>query len=71
MGEAHGEYQPMPCVLHLYVNDTDALYERALRASATSLLEPRDEPYGDRCAGVKDPVGNQWFIATHIKDVRM
>ena len=71
MGEAHGEYQPMPCVLHLYVNDTDALYARALRAGATSLLEPRDEPYGDRCAGVKDPFGNQWFIATHIKDVPM
>ena len=69
MGEAHGEYQPMPCVLHLYVNDTDALYERALRAGATSLREPRDEPYGDRGAGVRDPFGNDWFIATHIKDV--
>ncbi len=69
MGEAHGEYQSMPCGLHLYVNDTDALYERAVRAGATSLREPRDEPYGDRSAGVKDPFGNSWFIATHIKDV--
>jgi PhnB protein len=70
MGEAHGPYQPMPCGIHLYVEDTDALYERALRAGATSLAAPEDKPYGDRSAGVTDPFGNQWFIATHIKDVK-
>jgi PhnB protein len=70
MGEAHGEYQPMPCTLHLYVNDTDALYARALRAGATSIEVPQDKPYGDRSAGVMDPFGNRWFIATHIKDVQ-
>ena len=70
MGEAHGEYQPRPCHLHLYVPDTDALYQRALRAGATSLSVPEDKPYGDRSAGVKDPFGNSWFIATHIKDVQ-
>jgi PhnB protein len=70
MGEAHGEYQPMPFTLHLYVSDTDTVYARALRAGATSLREPRDEPYGDRNSGVLDPSGNRWFIATHIKDVQ-
>lgn len=70
IGEAHGPYQPMPCGIHLYVEDTDAVYERALRAGATSLAAPEDKPYGDRSAGVKDPFGNQWFIATHIKDVK-
>jgi PhnB protein len=69
MGEAHGPYQPMPCALHLYVKDTDALYVRALRAGASSIEEPVDKPYGDRSAGVADPFGNQWFIATHIKDI--
>jgi PhnB protein len=69
LGEAHGEYQPMPFTLHLYVNDTDTVYARALRAGATSLREPRDEPYGDRNSGVLDAFGNRWFIATHIKDV--
>jgi PhnB protein len=71
MGEAHGPYQPMPCTLHLYVEDTDALYRRALQAGAPSIQEPRNEPYGDRVAGVQDPSGNLWYIATHIKDVRM
>ncbi|HMK29730.1 MAG TPA: VOC family protein [Terriglobales bacterium] len=70
MGEAHGEYQPQPATLHMYVEDCDALYERALRAGATSLSAPADQSYGDRSAGVVDPSGNRWFIATHIKDVQ-
>lgn len=64
--EAHGEYQPKPCHLHIYVPDTDATYAQALRAGATSLQEPYNAPYGDRAAGVKDPFGNAWFIATYL-----
>ena len=51
--------------LHLYVPDADAVYQRALEAGATSLEEPVDQFYGDREAGVKDPSGNVWWIATH------
>lgn len=32
-------------------------------------MEPEDQFYGDRSAGVTDPVGNHWWIATHIEDV--
>jgi len=63
--EAHGEFQPMPCHLHVYVPDTDAVYALALRAGATSIETPQDKPYGDRAAGVKDTWGNSWFIATY------
>lgn len=66
LDEAHGEYQPKPCHLHIYVPDTDATYAQALRAGATSLQEPYNAPYGDRAAGVKDPFGNSWFIATYL-----
>jgi uncharacterized glyoxalase superfamily protein PhnB len=69
MGDAHGPYQPMPCTLHLYVPDADAAYERALRAGATSIQPPADQPYGDRSGGVQDPFGNRWFVATHLRDV--
>ncbi len=69
MSDAHAPYLPKPCVIHLYVSDTDALYERALRAGAKSLMPPADQPYGDRSAGVIDPFGNSWFLATHVKDV--
>jgi PhnB protein len=71
MGEAHGPYQPMPPALHLYVPDTDAAYRRALEAGAVSIDEPVDQAYGDRYAGVKDPFGNVWYIATHLRDFTM
>ena len=65
--EAHGEFQPKPCHLHVYVPDTDAAYARALEAGATSVEMPQDKPYGDRSAGIKDAWGNSWFIATHLE----
>jgi NAD(P)-dependent dehydrogenase (short-subunit alcohol dehydrogenase family) len=67
--EARPEFEAMPTMIHLYVENADELYDRALQAGATSMMEPRDEFYGDRSAGVKDPTGNQWWIATHQEDV--
>jgi len=58
-----------PAMIHLYVDDCDAVYRRALAAGATSLREPADQFYGDRSAGVSDAFGNQWWIATHAEDV--
>jgi len=55
----------IPTALHLYVPDADAVYQRALDAGAASVEEPVDQFYGDREAGVKDPTGNIWWIATH------
>lgn len=69
LGEARAECQPMPTALYLYVNDTDDVYRRALAAGATSVMEPADQFYGDRNAGVKDSAGNSWWIATHVEDV--
>jgi PhnB protein len=57
--------EEIPTALHLYVPDADAVYQRALDAGATSVEEPVDQFYGDREAGVKDPTGNVWWIATH------
>jgi PhnB protein len=69
MGEAHGEYQPMPSMFYMYVNNADAAYERAIKAGAKSLFAPADQPYGDRNAGVEDAFGNQWYLASRVKDV--
>jgi len=69
MGEAQGKYPPMPTMFYLYVPNCDATYQRALQAGATSIAEPVDQPYGDRSGAVKDPFGNQWYIATHINDL--
>jgi uncharacterized glyoxalase superfamily protein PhnB len=69
LGEATGQWKPRPSTLYLYVHDTDATYRRALEAGATSLMEPANQFYGDRNAGVQDPSGNFWWIATHVEDV--
>jgi PhnB protein len=69
MTDAGGERKPMPSGIYLYVNDTDAVYQRALQAGAASIMEPADQFYGDRSAGVQDPSGNHWWIATHKEDV--
>jgi PhnB protein len=70
MGDAREEmWKAMPSSIYLYVEDCDAVYKRALEAGATSLMEPKDQFYGDRSGGVKDPVGNHWFIATHKEDL--
>jgi PhnB protein len=69
MGEAMGECMPMPGTIYLYVHDADAVYQRALQAGATSTMEPADQFWGDRSAGVSDPVGNRWWIGTHKEDV--
>lgn len=69
MGEASGEFEPVPAMLHVYQEDADAAYRRALAAGATSMQEPADQFYGDRTAGVKDAFGNQWWLATHVEDV--
>ena len=71
MGEAHGKYQPMQSMFYLYLPNVDAVYHRALAAGATSISAPADQPYGDRNAGVRDSFGNEWYIATHIKDVQL
>ncbi len=60
----------MPAMINLYVEDVDKTYRRALEAGATSLREPTDQFYGDRNGGVRDPLGNLWWISTHIEDVQ-
>jgi PhnB protein len=70
MGEANGPYQPMPTRFYVYVPDVDASYRRALEAGAASLSEPADQAYGDRAAGVTDAFGNQWYLATQLRETR-
>ena len=62
--EGGGKHPPMPLAIHLYVPDCDAVYAKALAAGAESIFEVADMPYGERSGGVKDPCGNQWYIAT-------
>ncbi len=58
-----------PSSLYLYVPNVDSVYQRAVKAGGSSVMEPMDMFYGDRSGSVKDPSGNSWFIATHKEDV--
>jgi PhnB protein len=56
-------------MLHLYVEDVDAVTERALSAGATILRPVKNEFYGDRSGQFKDPFGHVWNVSTHVEDV--
>jgi uncharacterized glyoxalase superfamily protein PhnB len=69
VSDATPQWPAAGCSVHLYVEDVDAVYKRALEAGATSRMAPEDRFYGDRAAAVEDPSGNLWSLATHIEDV--
>ena len=48
----------------VYVRDVDEGYRKAMAAGATSIREPFDETYGARSAGIEDPFGNTWWMAS-------
>jgi PhnB protein len=55
-----------PAAFHVFVDDADAAFARAIAAGATVLGEPADRPYGERSGYVADRFGNHWYIATPI-----
>ncbi|MEM1163651.1 MAG: VOC family protein [Pseudomonadota bacterium] len=59
-------YAAIVSQLYVYVDDADSTYAAALTAGAQSRMEPNLRPHGDRMAGVTDPCGNIWWIATKI-----
>ena len=69
LAEASDEWKPTRTLLHLYVEDVDAVYQQALEAGAVSVKEPKDQFYGDRSSAVEDSFGNIWGIATHLEEV--
>jgi PhnB protein len=54
---------PFAAFLHVYVDDVDATYRRAVDAGAETVEEPGDTPYGDYRAMVRDPFGNIFQVA--------
>ena len=69
LADASAEHPAMPCMLHVYVEDVDAAFQRALAAGATSLRPVANQFYGDRTGAVRDMCGNLWHMATHVEDV--
>jgi uncharacterized glyoxalase superfamily protein PhnB len=55
--------------LHLYVENVDSAFERAVKAGCTVKMPVSDQFWGDRYGQVEDPFGHQWSFATHKQDL--
>lgn len=58
-----------PVTIHLYVEDVDAAFKRAVDAGATVKMPLADMFWGDRYGVLEDPFGHYWSAATHMRDV--
>jgi uncharacterized glyoxalase superfamily protein PhnB len=58
-----------PVTLHLYVEDVDALFGRAVGAGAQILMPVADQFWGDRYGMLLDPFGHRWSIASRLEDL--
>ena len=58
-----------PASLHIYVDDADKFFKRAVDAGCAVMVPIDDAFWGDRYGKVKDPFGHQWGIATHKEDL--
>lgn len=70
----HGFNSPLtlggsPAFIHLYVDDADLSFEKAIDVGAEVVMSVTDQFFGDRHGLIKDPFGYTWTIATHIEDV--
>jgi PhnB protein len=57
------------CSFHIYVEDVDAVAQKAVNSGAKLVRPVKDQFYGDRSGSIIDPFGHIWSIATHIEDV--
>lgn len=58
-----------PVTIHLYVEDTDAVVARAVKAGAKVTMPVDDMFWGDRYGVLEDPFGHHWSVGTHTRDV--
>jgi PhnB protein len=58
-----------PVSLHVYVEDADSVFDRAIQAGAKALRPVEDRFYGDRSGQFEDPFGHRWDVAAHVEDV--
>jgi PhnB protein len=53
----------------VYVEDVDAVFDRAVAAGAKAVRPVENQFYGDRSGQFEDPFGHHWNVATHVEDV--
>src|SRR5262245_48640898 len=58
-----------PASLWLYVDDSDALFNKAVAAGAQVQMPIENQFWGDRAGSISDPSGYTWWIATRKEDL--
>jgi PhnB protein len=58
-----------PVSVVLYVEDVDAVFNRATAAGAKAERPVQNQFYGDRSGSLEDPFGHKWHISTHVEDI--
>jgi PhnB protein len=58
-----------PMTIHVYVEDVDAAFQRAIENGGKEVRAVEDQFYGDRSGRFEDPFGHSWNIASHVEDV--
>jgi uncharacterized glyoxalase superfamily protein PhnB len=72
MGEPTEQFGAMPVSVYLYVTNCDQVYQSALQAGGTSMMEVKTMQHaGERYGCIKDFAGNIWWIATHVEDMSL
>jgi PhnB protein len=57
------------CLIHLHVENADALAAKAVAAGAMMIREPADAFYGERSCTIRDPFGHEWMLGHEIETV--
>jgi uncharacterized glyoxalase superfamily protein PhnB len=69
MFDLRPEWSPLPCLINLYVDDCERLYNQAIKAGATSMTKITTQSWGDKSGRIVDPFGNVWWLTSHVEDV--
>jgi PhnB protein len=69
MASAPGPNTPTCSALHVYTDNVDALFDRAVKAGCRVEQQLQNQFWGDRYAKVRDPFGHAWGLAQHVEEV--
>lgn len=61
--------EAMPCMLYLYFDEIDTIFDKAVEAGAEVIMKPSDQFYGDRSGGLRDSNGIQWWLGTRLEEL--
>ncbi|MFH8616685.1 VOC family protein [Streptomyces sp. NPDC017979] len=67
--DRRADWPATPSLLNVYVADADKAVSRAVEAGGRVVTPPADDAFGQRGGRVKDPVGNIWWVTSHVEEL--